>query len=42
MNKLMTRLLHGMVKKKVFIVDTRESAARGIYKRPEPGEKGVD
>ena len=33
------RPLQGMAEEKVFIVNTRKSSARGIWKSPEPEEK---
>lgn len=32
-------MLHGMAKRKDFIVDVREKTARGIWKRPKQKEK---
>ena len=42
LHKPRTRLLQWTVEEKVFIVDMRESTARGIWKSPEQGEKEVD
>lgn len=39
---LRTCLFQGMVEGKVLIVDMRKSTARGFWKSPEQGEKGVD
>jgi hypothetical protein len=36
---MLTRPLHGVVEGKLFIVDMKESTARGVLKSTEHGEK---
>ena len=35
-------MFHDMVEGTVFIVNMKDRTARGIWKSPEQGEKGVD